>query len=175
MARSDRTASEDWTTSGGISRLTGIPQQTLISWDRAGVLKATARPGSRSSQRAPRRYDEDALVAALFAKRAVSMGFKGEQLKQMVRLMQTGSKRNLDRAALFTYRTGPGLMTHVFSAKSEDPQDARWIAWLRDRDALAGEPTSLWKIREHLRPIAQGLMARGENALAGSIHGMEER
>ena len=70
-------------TTGDVARETGVPQQTLISWDRAGVLRAT-RPGRRSSKRKPRLYDEKALAAAFFAKNATLMGFKGDELKQMI-------------------------------------------------------------------------------------------
>ena len=143
-------------TTGDVAQATGIPQQTLIAWDRDGVLKA-ARPGRRASQRAPRHYDKDAVTAALFAKQAVRMGFKGDALRQMIALIQRGERAPLQAAAIFTYRTGPGLMAHHFTTNLEGSDDQRWLAFLRERDALVDQPTSLWTIREHLLPLARNL------------------
>lgn len=145
-------------TTGEMARVTGVPQQTLISWDRAGVLKASARPGKRSSPRAPRLYDENGLIAGLFARNASLMGFKGEYLKRMIALMQSGDRKRLGRAGLFSYRTYPGMMKHVFSADLADKDDRRWIDWIRKTGALIDEPTSLWTIRQHLSPQARQLM-----------------
>jgi len=143
-------------TTGDVAHLTGIPQQTLIAWDRDGVLKA-ARPGRRGSPRAPRHYDETALTAALFAKSAIRMGFKGDGLRQMIALVQRGERAPLKAAAIFTYRTGPGLLAHHFTPDVDGEDDQRWLAFLRERDALIEEPTSLWSIREHLLPQARNL------------------
>jgi DNA-binding transcriptional MerR regulator len=148
-------------TTGDVARMTGIPQQTLIAWDRDAVLKA-ARPGRRSSRRAPRHYDEDALTAALFATSAVRMGFKGGPLRQMIALVQRGERAPLEAAAIFTYRNGPGLMTHNFTPDVESDDDQRWLKFLRERDALVDEPTSLWVIRESLLPKARNLNRLGQ-------------
>jgi DNA-binding transcriptional MerR regulator len=155
-------------TTGDVAHLTGIPQQTLIAWDRDGVLKA-ARPGRRASKRAPRHYDDDALTAALFAKSATRMSFKGDALRQMIALVQRGERKPLEAAAIFTYRTGPGLMAHIFSPDVESDDDQRWLAFLRERDALIEEPTTLWAIREHLLPQARNLDRLGETALRGAL------
>jgi len=151
-------------TTGDVARETGLPQQTLISWDRAGVLKA-ARPGRRSSKRAPRLYDEEALAAALFARSATLMGFKGDTLKQMIGLVQGGERKALEAAAIFTYRTGPGMMKHIFTPDSGSADDRRWIDWLREHALLLEEPASLWTIREYFLPQAESLIRRGERSL----------
>jgi DNA-binding transcriptional MerR regulator len=148
-------------TTGDVARLTGIPQQTLISWDRSGVLKAS-RPGRRSSSRAPRRYDEAALEAALFAREAMQMGFRGEALGQMVRLFQRGERGPLERAGIFTYRTYPGMMKHIFSPDLAHEDDRRWVEYLREHHSLVGEPTTLWSIHEHLVGPAQKLFRMPE-------------
>ncbi len=152
-------------TTGDIARETGIPQQTLITWDRSGVLKA-ARPGRRSSNRARRLYDEAALTAALFARSATRMGFKGEVLKEMIGLVQRGDRKVLEAAAIVTYRNGPGLMTHYFTPELESEDVQRGIGQLRDRDALIDGPTSLWTIREHFLPQAESLIRMGARSLA---------
>ena len=152
-------------TTGDIARETGIPQQTLITWDRNGVLKA-ARPGRRSSNRAPRVYDEAALTAALFARSATRMSFKGDVLKQMIVMVQGGERRALEAAAIFTYRNGPGLMSHYFTPELESEDIQRWIAELRDRDVLVEGPTDLWTIHEYFRPQAESLIQHGERSLA---------
>jgi DNA-binding transcriptional MerR regulator len=144
-------------TTGELSRITGVPQQTLITWDGSGALKAT-RPGRRSSSRAPRRYDEAALAAALFARSATGMGFKGETLAAMLRLVQSGDREPLERAGLFSYRTYPGMMTHMFSRDLGAEDDRRYVAYLREKGALVDEPTSLWTIREILFGMAQKLI-----------------
>ena len=128
-------------TTGDVARVTGLPQQTLISWDRAGVLKA-ARRGRRSSKRAPRIYDEAALAAALFARGATRMSFKGDVLKEMIGLVQAGHRKALGAAAIVTYRNGPGLMTHYFTPELESEDIQRWIGHLRDHDLLIEGPTS---------------------------------
>ncbi len=166
MARSDTVRSAAFLTSGVVSTLATIPQQTLISWDRSGVLKAASRPGRRSSDRAPRRYDQAGLTAALFARSAMDMGFRGHALKQIVPLMQAGDRTALKRAAVYAYSTGPGLMKHLFSLNLNAPDDKRYIAWLRGQKRLVGEPTSLWTIREYLWPIAGNAMSgRAEGPL----------
>jgi DNA-binding transcriptional MerR regulator len=154
-------------TTGDVAREARIPQQTLISWDRAGVLKAR-RPGRRSSKRAPRFYDEDALAAALFARHATEMGFKGEALKQMIGLVQRGDRKALEAAAIVTFRTGPGLMAHYFTPVLEayKVQVEDWIKFLRDSDRLIEEPTSLWTIREHFLQQARNLISMGERSIA---------
>jgi DNA-binding transcriptional MerR regulator len=159
--RSHPEDSSPWLTTGELSRITRIPQQTLITWDRSGVLKAS-RPGRRSSARAPRRYDEAAVAAALFARSATQMGFKGDTLAQMLRLMQSGDRERLERAGLYTYRTYPGMMAHVFSADLGNEDDRRWVAHLRENGALVGEPTSLWTIREQLVGPARKLIRMPE-------------
>ena len=151
-------------TTGDVARKTGLPQQTLISWDRAGVLKA-ARPGRRSSKRAPRVYDEAALTAALFARSATRMAFKGDVLKEMIRLVQGADRKALEPAAIFTYRTGPGLMTHYFTPELESEEIQRWIGYLRDHDALIDGPTSLWTIHEYFRLQAENLIQHPERSL----------
>jgi DNA-binding transcriptional MerR regulator len=151
-------------TTGDVARKSGIPQQTLISWDRAGVLKAT-RPGRRSSKRAPRLYDEEALAAALFARDAIMMGFKGAVLRQMIGLVQGGKRKALEAAAIVTFRTGPGLMVHYFTPELESDFVQGWIKHLRDRDILIEGPTSLWTIREYLLPQAENLIRMGERSL----------
>ncbi len=160
-------------TTGDVAHLTGIPQQTLIGWDRDGVLKA-ARPGRRASKRAPRHYDEDALTAALFAKSATRMGFKGDALRQMIALIQRGERKPLEAAAVFTYRTGPGLMTHIFSPDVESDDDQRWLKFLRERNALIEEPTTLWAIREHLLPQARNLNCLGETGMRAPLDALME-
>ena len=150
---------------GDLTRLTGIPQQTLISWDRAGVLKARGRPGRRSSPRAPRRYDENGLIAGLFARSATRMGLKGKQLKEMIGLVQSADRKALKAAAVFTYRNGPGLMTHFFTPDVESEDIRRYLKWLRQHGALVEEPTSLWTIYQHLAPSARKLMRMGEDAV----------
>lgn len=169
MARRTNTSEIEWLTTGGLAQLTGIPQQTLISWDRSGFLRATARPGVRSSSRAPRRYDENALTAALFARNATLMGFKGDVLKRMIALIQRGERKALKAAALFTYRTGPGLMKHVFTPELASEDDQRWLEDLRGHEALVDGPTSLWTIREHFMPQAKSLIRMGEGALVARL------
>lgn len=156
MKRAQPTESSPGLTTGDLSRLTGIPQQTLISWDRSGVLKAS-RPGRRSSSRSPRRYDETALEAALFAREAMQMGFRGDALGQMVRLFQNGERGPLERAGIFTYQTYPGLMKHVFSPDLGHEDDRRWVAHLREQHSLVGEPTTLWSIHQQLAEPARKL------------------
>lgn len=151
-------------TTGDVARETGIPQQTLITWDRNGVLKA-ARPRRRSSNRAPRVYDEAALTAALFARSATRMGFKGDVLKQMIAMVQAGRRSALEAAAVFTYRTGPGLMTHYFTPELESEDIQRWIGYLRDHDALIDGPSSLWTIHEYFRTQAENLIQHPERSL----------
>jgi DNA-binding transcriptional MerR regulator len=157
VARPQPTSTSPGLTTGDLARLTGIPQQTLISWDRSGVLKAR-RPGRRASERAPRRYDEDGLAAALFASNASQMGFRGEGLAQMVRLVQSGERAPLERAGIFTYRTFPGMMKHVFSPDLSADADRRYVAYLREREALLDGPTSLWTLREEFSRQAQQLI-----------------
>jgi DNA-binding transcriptional MerR regulator len=156
-------------TTGDLARLTGVPQQTLITWDRSGVLKAS-RPGRRSSSRAPRRYDENGLAAALFAKAASRMGLRGDAMSQMLRVFQSGDRGRLERAGIFTYRNMPGLMTHVFSLDLT-ADDQRWVAFLRDQGRLVDEPVSLWTIREELFRQAQKLIRMPEMRLES----LEER
>jgi DNA-binding transcriptional MerR regulator len=158
MARNPQKRSGATLTTGDLARLAEIPQQTLISWDRSGVLRARARPGRRSTSRAPRRYDEDGLIAALFARDVSQMGFKGDRLKQMIQLVQSGDRKRLERAAVFSYRTGPGMMKHVFSQDAADEDDRRWIDYLRQSGTLIDEPASLWTICEYLRPQARHLI-----------------
>jgi DNA-binding transcriptional MerR regulator len=155
-------------TTGQVSRVTGIPQQTLIAWDRDGVLKA-ARPGRRASKRSPRNYDESALTAALFAGHASRMGFKGDALRQTIALVQRGERKPLEAAAIFTYRAGPGLMTHVFTPAVESDDEQRHLAFLRERNLLVDEPTRLWAIREHLLPRARSLIRLGPTAMAPGL------
>jgi DNA-binding transcriptional MerR regulator len=154
--------------SGDVARETGIPQQTLISWDRAGVLKA-ARPGRRSSSRAPRVYDEAAVTAALFATSAMRMGFKGDLLRRMIAMVQAGERETLEAAAIFTGRYGPGLMSHYFTPDLEDEGDQRWISTIRERGALVDGPTSLWTIREYFLPQARKLIQMGDRSLVESL------
>jgi len=152
--------SEARLTSGEVSRLAGIPLQTLIRWDRSGVLKAK-RPGRRSSSQAPRRYDENALVAALFSRSVSRMGFTGNRLAEMVRLMQTADRKTLRRWVLYSYRNSPGLISHDFG---EYPQEVgRHVEWLRERGVLIDGPTDLWTVRENLLGSARSLIEkRGE-------------
>ncbi len=165
MARSPQERSGATLTTGDLSRLTRIPQQTLIAWDRSGLLKARIRRGSRSSPRARRLYDQNGLIAGLFAKSATRMGLKGKQLREMIGLVQSGDRTALKAAVVFTYRNGPGLMTHFFTpdVKSEDIR--RYLKWLRQHGALVEEPTSLWTIYQHLAPSARKLMRMGEDAV----------
>ena len=139
----------DRLTTGEMARVSGIPQQTLISWDFAGVLKARGRPGRRSSPRARRRYDEHGVIAGLFAKSAMRMGFKGKQLKEMIGLVQSADRKALKAAALFTYRNRPGLMSHYFTPDVESEDIRRYLDWLRQHDALVEGPTSFWTIYQH--------------------------
>jgi DNA-binding transcriptional MerR regulator len=155
------TESDPGLTTGDLARLTGIPQQTLISWDRSGVLRAR-RPRRRSSSRAPRRYDEAGLAAALFASNASQMGFRGDSLGQIVRLVQSGDRTRLERAGIFTYRTFPGMMKHVFSPDLSTDDDRRYVAHLRDQGALLEGPTSLLTIREEFFRQAQTLIRMPE-------------
>jgi hypothetical protein len=105
------------------------------------------------------------LTAALFAGQAIDMGFKGDRLKRMIAMVQAGQRETLEAAAIFTYRTGPGLMTHHFTPEVEVEDDQRWIRWLRDHDALVDGPTSLWTIREYFLPQARKLIQMGERSL----------
>jgi DNA-binding transcriptional MerR regulator len=155
-------------TTGNVARATGIPQQTLISWDRTGVLKAD-RPGHRASKRAPRVYDEAALTAALFARSASLMGFKGDVLRQMIALVQEGDRESLETAGIFTNRNGPGLMTHYFTAELESESAQGWLEHLRSHGTLIEGPTSLWTIREHFLPQAKSLIRLGADALADRL------
>ncbi len=155
-------------TTSEAARVAGIPQQTLIAWDRDGVLKA-ARP--RASQRGPRHYDEEALTAALFAGWASRMGFKGDQLRTMIALVQQGKRAPLEAAAIFTYQSIPGLMTHIFTTDSDADDDRRWIEHLRDQELLIDGPASLWTIREHLKPMARALLRTGDARMAEQITG----
>ena len=155
-------------TTGDVARETGLPQQTLIAWDRAGVLKA-ARPGHRSSSRAPRVYDEAALTAALFARGATRMGFKGKVLKEMIGLVQGGERKTLEAAVIITYRNGPGLMSHYFTPELESDGIQRYIRHLRDHDALIEGPTSLWTMREHFLPTAESLIRTGKRSLVEKL------
>ena len=161
VSKSDKAEPAVGLTTGDLARLTKIPQQTLISWDRSGMLKAASRPGRRSSSRAPRRYDENGLSAALFAKAAARMGLRGEPMNQMLRVFQSGDRGRLERAGVFTYRTMPGLMTHVFSPDLT-ADDRRWVAFLRDQGRLVDEPVSLWTVREELLRQAQKLIRMPE-------------
>jgi DNA-binding transcriptional MerR regulator len=150
---------EQWLTTGQLAALTSIPQQTLITWDRNGILKATARPGVRSSPRAARRYDENGLTAALFARAISLMGFTGKrEFAEMVQRVQSADEKALKKAALYTYRSFPGLMKHTFSSDLTRADDRESIAFLRGRDGLVEEPTSLWTIREALHEYACLLM-----------------
>lgn len=171
MPRSDPSESDRGLTTGDLARLTGIPQQTLISWDRRGVLKAS-RPGRRSTSRAPRRYDESGLAAALFAMAASRMGLRGEPMNQMLRLIQSGDRARLERAGVFTYRNSPGLMTHVFSDDLTADDHKRWIAHLRDQGALVDEPVVLWAIRERFLRHAEKLIRMPE---LRSFESLEDR
>jgi DNA-binding transcriptional MerR regulator len=155
-------------TTGDVARETGLPQQTLISWDRAGVLKA-ARPGRRSSSRAPRVYDEDAVTAALFARSASQMGFRHDHFKEMLGRIQSGDREALEAGAIVTYRHGPGLMIHVFISQIENADDQRWIDNLRENDLLIEGPTTLWTIREHLLPTAKNLIRMGDRPLVDRL------
>jgi len=156
-------------TTGDLARLTGVPQQTLITWDRSGVLKAS-RPGRRASSRAPRRYDENGLAAALFAKAAARMGLRGDAMNQILRVFQSGERGRLERAGVFTYRTMPGLMTHVFSPDLT-ADDQRWVASLRNQGRLVDEPVSLWTIRAELLRQAQKLIRMPETRFESSEEG----
>lgn len=157
-------------TTGELSRRAKIPQQTLISWDRSGMLKPKSRPGLRAQPRAMRRYDQDGLIAAFFARALADMGFRGDRLKEATRLMQSGDRQRLERAALFTYRRGPGMMAHVFTSDQGSEGDSRHVRWLRKEGRLVEGPTDLWTIREHLRPQASGLSSI-DPALAERIAG----
>lgn len=149
-------------TTGSVARITGVPQQTLIAWDRDGVLKA-ARPGRRASPRAPRRYDEEALAAALFAGQAMRMAFRGRLLRKMISVMQSGNKKTRASAGIFTYRTGPGMMAHNFSPDVHEPDAQRWIDHLRERGVLLGEPTTMQTLYEFFLPQARSLIRLGDN------------
>jgi DNA-binding transcriptional MerR regulator len=154
MKRTD--PSEVRLTSGEVSRRTGLPLQTLIRWDRSHVLTATGR---RSSSTAPRRYDENGLVAALFGRWVSRMGFTGSLLARMVRLMQTADRKTLRRWFLYSYRGSPGLVSHDFQERSKEFE--RHIETLRKRGALIDEPTDLWTIREGLIETARGFARIG--------------
>lgn len=140
-------------TSGEVSRLTHTPLQTLISWDRSGILTAAAE----GTGRAKRLYDEKGLAAALFARSAANMAFKGDRLAELIRLMQRARQKELRGWAIYSYRQSPGLLAHdcgVF------PQEVgRHVEWLREREMLVDGPTDLWTVREGLVEIAQNLIS----------------
>lgn len=148
-----------WLTTGQMVSVAHVPQQTLITWDRNGILKAKSRPGVRTSSRAPRRYDEHGVTAAIFASEISQMGFAGKPaFREMVQLVQEGDRIRLRRAGIFTYRSYPGLMKHIYSPDLKGADDRRYIAWLRDRDALIEHPTDLWTIRVPIFEFAYKLM-----------------
>jgi DNA-binding transcriptional MerR regulator len=159
-------------TTGDVAWLAGVPQQTLIAWDRAGVLQA-ARSRRGASGRGRRHYDEDGLVAALVARLAMGMGFKGDQLRVIISLVQKGERKPLEAAAIFTYRSGPGLMTHVFSPEIGRNEDQSWLAHLRERGVLLEEPTTLWTIREYWLPAARKVIQTGKTGVMDALMMME--
>ncbi len=102
------------------------------------------------------------------------MAFKGDPLRQMIALIQRGERATLEAAAVFTYRTGPGLMSHNFTPELESEDVQRWLAFLRERDMLLNEPTSLWAIREYLLPKARNLKRLGETGMRAPLDALME-
>ena len=142
-------------TSGLVSRLTGIPLQTLISWDRTGALTAI-----RSGPRKARRYDQDGVIAALFARHLSAMGFRGNRLAELLRLMQSADRKTLRSWVIYSYRSLPGLISH----DAQPARDAaRHVDVLRERKQLIDDPTDLWAVREGLREIASNLIEKRES------------
>jgi DNA-binding transcriptional MerR regulator len=156
-------------TTGDVARVTGIPQQTLIAWDRSGTLKAARSKRGRASAHGRRHYDENGLAAALLARWVSRMGFRGHDLRRMIALMQRGERGPLEAAAIFTYRNGPGLMTHIFSSEIQSADDQRHLDFLRKQGALIDGPTTLWTIREYLLPIARNMIRMGDKALIEGV------
>ena len=140
-------------TSGEVSRLTGVPLQTLIRWERSGVLTAKRLT---SADRSPRRYDEAGLVAALFAGRAARMGFSGDHLAELIGLIQAGDRKTLRQWLIYSYQTGPGLMAHDCQEKKIA---TRHVQFLKDEGRLVeNEPTDLWTVRQGLVAQARSLL-----------------
>ena len=60
-------------------------------------------------------YTIQDVVAGIFAKTTVKdLGFKGEEIRDMVRLIQEPDEEALRHAYILTVKTRPGLMRHVF-------------------------------------------------------------
>ena len=140
-------------TSGEVSRLTQTPLQTQISWDLAGTLTAAAE----GTGRAKRLYDEKGLVAALFARAASNMAFKGDRLAELIQLIQRAREKQLRSWAIYSYRQSPGLLAHDCGLFAKGV--GRQVDWLRERDMLVVGPTDLWTVREGLVEFARGMIS----------------
>jgi DNA-binding transcriptional MerR regulator len=92
-----------------VARICETDRQTILAWDRRGVLKPSKRIGRE------RRYSARDVAAALIARTSRDVGFKPKQVNRIVELVQEADRGKLERAQIVTYKSEtPGFMRHAF-------------------------------------------------------------
>ena len=111
-----------------------IPYQTLISWDKAQIL----RP-SRRRKKGQRRYTLHDLVAALIAKTTLEIGL-GDAVREIVRMVQKPDRAQMRNAVIITARSETyGFMQNFWFRDTNAPDATRYIARLRKKDRFISE------------------------------------
>lgn len=133
-----------------VARAAGVDRQTVIAWDRRGVLSPTKRV------RGERRYTMRDLVAALVVPTARKMGLPPDAIDRMVELIQENDRRKLERAQLVTYKSEtPGMMRHAFVDAHET--EARKLA---DELEAAGDVISRATMLEIVEAVLKKIHER---------------
>ncbi len=88
ITESDESSGEDqtvWMKIGEVAKLTGIGIETLRFYERSGLLSRPAR-----TEGGYRLYDPEALTTLDFIKRAQTMGFTLDEIKQIIAESRAG-------------------------------------------------------------------------------------
>jgi transcriptional regulator with XRE-family HTH domain len=122
-----------------VAVILGISRQLLSKWKRDDLLTPSLKSKKDDSGRELRGYAIQDVVAGIFAKTTMEdLGFRGDQLREMVRLMQNLDEEAQRHAYLITVRTRPGMMKHLFMPDDRgDCADAAELLGL-DREFIDG-------------------------------------
>ena len=120
-------ARQTYTTSE-VARVVGTDRQTVLGWDRRGILSPSKRV------RGERTYNMRDLVAALIIPGAREMGLPPEAVNRIVELVQEADGRKLKLAGIVTYRSEHvGMMRHAL-IDVDDDEDRKSVQKKRRRD-----------------------------------------
>ena len=95
-----------------MARYVGVSKQVLHLWKRNDIVQPSL--GDRR-KREMRTYTLQDVVAGIFAEYLVKdLGFRGDQLREVVHMMQRPDRAEHERAVMLTVQTRPKMMRHAF-------------------------------------------------------------